>query len=118
MFLSKKNARGEPVKSEFGPWMLKALRVLAKMRRLRGTSLDIFGRSDERRMERRLIDDYRDAIESILPTLNRSNLAQAVEIADLPDGVRGFGHVKKRSVDEMEEKKAQLLASWVEAKAA
>jgi indolepyruvate ferredoxin oxidoreductase len=108
--LGRRNARGEPVKSEFGPWMFRVLRWLARMRKLRGTALDPFGRTEERRMERRLIADYREMIEGVLGDLSPATLPLAVDLAGLPDQVRGFGHVKRRSVEEMEARKAELLA--------
>ena len=96
--LAKKDANGHLVKAEYGSWMWQAFRLLAKMKRLRGTAFDLFGRSAERRMERRLIGEYRDVVLALLERLSRDNLALAVEIAALPDKVRGFGHVKEKAV--------------------
>ena len=92
--LSKRDANGHLVKQQYGPWMFKAFKLLAKLKFLRGTSLDVFGKTEERRMERQLIEDYKAAIEGLLPTLSATNLANAVELAGLPEQIRGFGHVK------------------------
>ena len=87
---------GEPRKRAYGPWMLKAFRVLAKMRRLRGTALDVFGSTAERRMERRLIGDYEAMVDELLGKLAPHNHALAVELASIPEHIRGYGHVKER----------------------
>ncbi len=95
---AKHDANGRPIKQEYGAWMGAALRVLAKMKFLRGTKLDVFGYTAERRMERALISEYHEDIERILTTLDELNLTQAVELASWPERVRGFGHVKEASV--------------------
>jgi indolepyruvate ferredoxin oxidoreductase len=102
---------GKPVKSEYGPWMMAGFRLLAKMKRLRGTRLDVFGRTAERRMERQLITDYHALLETLLasPSLARSELA--LELACLPDMIRGFGHVKEANVARARQRQAELLAS-------
>jgi indolepyruvate ferredoxin oxidoreductase len=74
--------------------MWQAFKLLAKLKFLRGTALDVFGRTEERRLERQVIEDYRATIEALLPKLSESNLAQAVELANVPEQIRGFGHVK------------------------
>ena len=68
---------GLPRKMEFGPWMLHAFRLLARFKGLRGTRLDPFGWTEERRMERRLIGEYRSMVEGLLPTLSPANHATA-----------------------------------------
>jgi indolepyruvate ferredoxin oxidoreductase len=103
---------GERRKGTFGPWMLRAMGVLARLKRLRGTALDPFGWTQERRMERRLRDEYRQMIEGLLPALTPEKHDLAVRLADLPDLVRGFGHVKARNVLRYEEERAALLAAW------
>ncbi|MEK0084804.1 indolepyruvate ferredoxin oxidoreductase family protein [Benzoatithermus flavus] len=103
---------GEPRKSTFGPWMLRAMAVLARGKALRGTVLDPFGWTEERRLERRLRDEYRATIASLLPGLAPENHGVAVRIASLPDLVRGFGHVKRQSVERYESERAALLAEW------
>jgi len=116
--LARKNERGELQKQEFGGWMLGAFRVLARLRGLRGTAFDPFGRSAERREERALIDEYRAAIEELLPTLDAGRLALAVEIASVPEDIRGYGHVKARHLAAARPKWAGLRAQWRDAQRA
>jgi indolepyruvate ferredoxin oxidoreductase len=101
---------GEPRKRAFGPWMLKAFRVLAKLRRLRGTPLDVFGRTEERRMERALIGEYEAIVDEVLSRLAPHNAEIALALAQLPDAFRGYGHVKARNVEAAKRKEAELLA--------
>ena len=89
-------ATGEPKKMSFGPWMLTAFRVLSKFRFLRGTALDPFGRSHERRTERQLIADYEALIDSLIAELTPANHATAVALAAIPEKIRGYGPVKQR----------------------
>ena len=103
---------GEPGKMQFGPWMMAAFKVLARLKFLRGTALDIFGRTAERRMERALIGEYEAAVETLLAGLTRDNHALAVEIASLPEAIRGYGHVKAKSVDAARKKRDELLARF------
>ena len=83
--IATKNAKGELQKQRFGPWMLSAFRVLARLKGLRGTPFDPFGRSEERRVERELIEEYRESIEEVLRALGPANLALATEIARIPE---------------------------------
>lgn len=106
--LAKRDSKGHLVKQEFGGWMLTALRALARLKRLRGTPLDVFGYTAERRMERALLREYEALIEALLPTLAASNVAQAAELARLPEKIRGFGHVKDRNVAAYREQLAAL----------
>jgi len=94
----RRNAQGQPLKSEFGPWMLKALQMLVPLRRLRGTVLDPFGRTAERRMERQLIADYVAQVELIVACLDKVKFETALALAKLPEQIRGFGHVKEEAV--------------------
>jgi indolepyruvate ferredoxin oxidoreductase len=96
--VSKKNSKGELQKQPFGPWMLTAFKLLAKLKGLRGTAFDVFGKTEERKMERALIAEYRTSIEKLLPSLNASNASTAIEIARIPEQIKGFGHVKERNV--------------------
>jgi indolepyruvate ferredoxin oxidoreductase len=107
--LAKRNATGELVKREYGAWMFRLFGLLARLRRLRGTAFDPFGRSAERRMERQLVADYEADLERLLATLDRERLPLAVRIASLPEEIRGFGHVKERSVKAALARRAQLL---------
>jgi indolepyruvate ferredoxin oxidoreductase len=93
---AKRNTAGELQKRSFGPWMQAAFRLLAPLKVLRGGPLDIFGYTQERREERALVQEYRAALESMLPQLNADNRDAAVAFARLPEQVRGFGHVKAR----------------------
>jgi indolepyruvate ferredoxin oxidoreductase len=92
----KKDAQGNPVKTTFGPWMMKSFEVLAQLKGLRGTRLDIFGYTEERKTERRLIGEYEGLIDYMAARLSPANHATAVALASLPEKIRGFGHVKER----------------------
>jgi indolepyruvate ferredoxin oxidoreductase len=109
---AKKDKEGHLVKQEFGPWMMKAFGLMAKMKGLRGGALDIFGYSAERKMERALIGDYRKTVGGLLARLNDGNLTQAVAIASIPEDIRGYGHVKERHLKTAKEKEAALLAAF------
>jgi indolepyruvate ferredoxin oxidoreductase len=115
---ARKDAKGHLVKAEFGSWMMGAFKLLAKMKGLRGGAFDVFGYTAERKMERALIGEYRQLVESLLPGLNADNHATAVELASLPEHIRGFGHVKEKAVAEYRVKKAALLANYAEKRAA
>ncbi|MBM3560614.1 MAG: indolepyruvate ferredoxin oxidoreductase family protein, partial [Alphaproteobacteria bacterium] len=101
---------GELQKRAYGPWMLTAFRMLAKFKGLRGTKWDIFGKTEERQMERRLIGEYRAAIEEGLATLTPETHATVLQLAGLPEQIRGFGHVKERSVKLAKTREANLIA--------
>jgi indolepyruvate ferredoxin oxidoreductase len=103
---------GEPVKRRYGPWMLSAFRTLARLKVLRGTPLDVFGRTEERRMERALITEYEETIDILIAGLTPENHALARDIARVPEQIRGFGHVKAQSVERARELRAQLLAEF------
>src|SRR3546814_10189164 len=99
--LAKTNKEtGEPRKIAFGPWMMTAFGMLSRLKFLRGTPLDPFGRTEERRTERRLIAEYEATVEELLSHLTADNQAAAVEVARIPDQIRGFGHVKLRNRSE------------------
>ncbi|MCM2327623.1 MAG: indolepyruvate ferredoxin oxidoreductase family protein [Lysobacter sp.] len=103
-------ATGEPRKAAYGPWMLKAMAVLAKFRWLRGTAFDPFGRSQERREERRLIEEYEELLGEIAERLAPATLAVAVDLASLPEHIRGYGPVKARHLAQAAERRTALLA--------
>jgi indolepyruvate ferredoxin oxidoreductase len=96
----------------YGPWMISVFRILAKLRGLRGTPLDIFGRSEERRTERRLIGEYEAVLEEIISRLSAANHPTAVELAALPLEIRGFGHVKQANLNRAKTKEAALLTHF------
>ncbi len=110
--LSPLNDKGEPLKRPFGPWIRTAFGVLARLKGLRGSALDVFGYTTERRMERELIQEYRSTIEELLRRLTSERLAQAVEIAQLPQDIRGFGHVKAAHLARVRPRWSSLMAQW------
>jgi len=117
---AKKNAQGEGVKRHFGPVTMVAFKWLARLKGLRGTALDVFGRTEERRTERALIQAYRDTLSEVLAGLTavqgqadaQARYALALEIASIPEDIRGFGHVKARHIAAARQKWQGLLARW------
>jgi indolepyruvate ferredoxin oxidoreductase len=93
------DARGWPRKREFGAWMIPVFRLLASLRRLRGTRIDPFGMTAERRMERALIAEFENRVEQLLGALDATNLDLATEIVGLYMDIRGYGPVKEQAVD-------------------
>lgn len=89
---------GELIKRQFGPWMLSAFKWLTRFKGLRGGGLDFFGKTEERRHERQMIEDYIKLLDEIIGSLNAGNHAAAVALASVPDEIRGYGHVKEKSV--------------------
>ena len=111
--IAKPDARtGEPKKMRFGPWMMTLFKVLARMKGLRGGALDVFGRTEERRTERALIGEYEKTIEALLPALSAQNHSLAVQIASVPEEIRGYGHIKLKSIDAARARTDQLLARY------
>jgi indolepyruvate ferredoxin oxidoreductase len=110
--LAKKNAQGELIKQRYGAWMRTAFGVLARLKGLRGTALDPFGRTEERRTERALIGEYRASIDELLHSLSANNLDLAVEIARVPEQIRGYGHVKARHLATVRPLWQSLMARW------
>ncbi len=109
---SKRNEKGELQKRKFGPAMLTGFKLLARMKGLRGTALDIFGRTEERRTERALIGEYRASIERVMAELNAGNHALAVEIARIPEQIKGYGHVKERHLALARTQWERLMQQW------
>jgi indolepyruvate ferredoxin oxidoreductase len=103
--LAQRNDQGELQKRSYGAWMLTGFKVLARLKGLRGTPLDVFGYTEERRTERALIGQYRSGIESLLGRLNEQTRERALAVARWPEQIKGFGHVKERHV-------AQAQAQW------
>ena len=101
---------GHPRKMSFGAWMLPAFRLLAKGKRLRGTWLDIFGKTAERRLERQLIADYEAMVLEIERRLAPETHRVSVALASLPDEIKGYGHVKLANVETAKKKREGLLA--------
>ena len=112
LFARRNKATGEPKKTTFGPWIFPVFRVLARFRFLRGTALDPFGYTLERRTERRLIADYEALLSEILGRLTPENHAAAVGLASIPEKIRGFGHVKMRHLQTAKAEEAALLEQF------
>src|SRR5207244_1171988 len=103
---------GEPRKMRFGPWVGFLFKILSSLRGLRGTPLDIFGYTAERRTERALIREYEQTVEQLLAELSPQNHALAVQIASLPEEIRGYGHIKLKSVVAARKKRYELLRDY------
>ena len=110
-------ATGVAKKSSYGPWMMKAFRTLAKLRRFRGSAFDVFGRTDERKMERRLLAEYEAMIDEILGKLAPFNHKLAVDLAGVPEHIRGYGHVKERHAKDAKARETVLLGEFRSAQA-
>jgi indolepyruvate ferredoxin oxidoreductase len=103
---------GEPRKMSFGPWMLTVFALLAKLKFLRGTALDPFGYTAERKIERRLVGDYEMLLDELLARLSPDNHHLAVGLAAIPEKIRGFGHVKGRHLTAAKADEAALLEQF------
>ena len=115
--LAKRDEHGRLQKKEYGPWMFRAFGLLAKLKFLRGGRFDVFGHTAERRGERQLIADYEQTLQELLGSLDARRLALAVEIASIPEHIRGYGHVKEAHLHEAKAREAALLATWRNPKA-
>jgi indolepyruvate ferredoxin oxidoreductase len=107
--LSKTNDKGQLIKSKYGPWVRSGFALLARMKGLRGTALDVFGYTEERKGERALIAQYRQIIESQIDALNEQNHAKALEVARVAELIKGYGHVKARNLEAAQVKWGSLL---------
>jgi len=103
---------GRPKKRSFGPWIFPVLAGLAKLKRLRGTWLDPFGWMAERRLERQLIEDYERMLNDILPSLSPGRHETAVDLAKVPEKIRGFGPVKAAAIERAKQMEHDLLAAY------
>lgn len=112
--MAKTDHKGHLVKKRFGQWMLRAFALLAKFKGLRGTRFDPFGFTEERKMERALRDQYLANLDLICDQLDARNHDLAVAIAEVPDDIRGFGHVKEAAVRAAAEREKSLWAGWPE----
>jgi len=115
LFAHRDPATGQPRKSEYGAWMLGGFRILARLRRLRGTPFDPFGYTAERRVERALIGEYEQLVERLLGGLRLDNYDAGVALLSLPERIRGYGHVKDRNVAEVRQEQAKLLEQFANA---
>ena len=104
-------ATGRPAKRSYGPWLGRMLKLMASLKGLRGTAFDPFGRSAERRMERRLVKRQEDILDEIALKLTPANHAGAVELAGLPLEMKGYGPVKAANVEKAEARQERLLAA-------
>ena len=107
--LAARDADGKLVKRRFGPWMMGAFSVLARFKGLRGTPFDPFGRTAERRRERQLVEDYFALVELFCTSLTLENIDAALELARLPEKIRGYGHVKEKAMDAAQQSRALLM---------
>ena len=110
LFSRRDKETGLPKKREFGPWVGRVFPLLARLKVLRGTPLDLFGYTAERKMERQLISEYEQRMLDLIGRLNAANHATAVQIASLPAQIRGFGHVKEANVEKVRAMEPELLA--------
>lgn len=110
--ISKQDVHGHLIKQRFGSWMTGAFGVLRHFKSLRNTWLDPFGKTEERRQERQLITDYFDLIDTFSESLTEDNFSSAIKLAQLPDMIRGYGHVKERNMEIAAAKKDELLAQY------
>ncbi len=111
--IAKTNAKGELQKQKFGPLMLTGFKVIKHFKWLRGTALDVFGYTEERRTERALIAQYQSSVDNMLGNLSANNHALAVEMARIPEQIKGFGHIKARNLAAARQKWEALKAQWV-----
>ena len=112
LFSSRDAHNGEPVKTAYGAWILSAMNLLARFKFLRGTAFDPFGKTSERKMERRLIEEYEQTIEELLRGLSKKNHALAVEIARIPEQFRGYDLIKQKHVESAKSQENELLKEF------
>ncbi|WP_371223778.1 indolepyruvate ferredoxin oxidoreductase family protein [Roseovarius sp. 2305UL8-3] len=109
--LARIGSDGRPIKREFGAWMERPMRVLARLKALRGTPFDPFGYTAERKMERALIRQYEEDMRDVLPLLSEATGPAILALAELPLSIRGFGPVKHAHVAKAEKRRAELFAT-------
>lgn len=109
---SKKDENGHLKKKSFGPWMKTGFKILKRFKWLRGTRFDPFGWTEERRLERKIRDQYIDNVDRLLADLTEKNLDLAVAIAEIPDDIRGYGHIKEEAISIAAEKESELWQHW------
>ncbi|WP_423195446.1 MULTISPECIES: indolepyruvate ferredoxin oxidoreductase family protein [unclassified Cupriavidus] len=110
--LARHDDKGHLIKRRFGPSTMTLFRLLARLKGLRGGVFDIFGRTEERRTERALIGEYRALLDELVAGLTPANHETAVALANLPDDIRGFGHVKANNLAAVRGKWARLLEQF------
>jgi len=107
--MGRRNSDGSPRKSTFGGWMMAGFKMLAALRGLRGTMLDPFSRTAERRMERALLARYESDLDGVLGSLDAHRIDAAAALASLPQLIRGYGHVKQASIGRADAERERLL---------
>jgi indolepyruvate ferredoxin oxidoreductase len=113
--LPGRDPSGRPRKRAFGGWILILFRILAAVKGLRGTAFDPFGYTAERRMERRLVEDYRALVSGVADRLDQANFPAAVELARAAAEIGGYGPVKNASVNAYQARLRTLLEAFEEA---
>ncbi len=112
LFAKRDSVTGQLRKRSYGPWVLGVFKFLARLKGLRGGPFDIFGKTAERRHERQMIEHYTQLVCDIAQALSPANHAVAVQLANLPDEVRGYGHVKEASIERARQAEQKLLAEF------
>jgi indolepyruvate ferredoxin oxidoreductase len=110
--LAKRNAKGELTKSTFGPWMMRAFGVLSRLKGLRASPFDVFGYTEERRTERALRDDYQQLVLALAQGLSPNKLGQAIELANVVEPIKGFGHVRAKHMAAARSRWQALWQAW------
>ena len=110
--MGHKDSKGKPIKTTFGPWVLKVFKVMAGMKGLRGGMFDIFGYTAERKGERAMIDEQEKLLAELCKDLTRERFTTAVQLADLPLQIKGYGHVKDANAEAAAKRRAELLTEF------
>jgi indolepyruvate ferredoxin oxidoreductase len=108
----KRPGTGIPAKRTFGPWMMRGFEVLSRLKFLRGTPFDLFGYTQERKIERALRDDYIALVHSLVTGLTPHNSGAALKLAQLPEKIRGYGHVKLANLAAAQKEQAELTRQF------
>jgi indolepyruvate ferredoxin oxidoreductase len=112
LFSKRDPVTGHLLKTEFGPWMMKAFSLLARGKFLRGTAFDVFGYSEERKQERSDIAEYENVLTLLQKDLSDNNYDLAVQVVELAGKMRGYGHVKDRNREKLALQQKNLLAQF------
>ena len=112
LFAPKDPHSGVLKKIAFGPWILPIFGLLAKLKFLRGSAFDIFGYTQERKLERKMIEEYFDTMKNVVAKLDHENYELAVQLAEIPEKIRGFGHIKEKNIREAKVQEEKLLKSF------
>jgi indolepyruvate ferredoxin oxidoreductase len=110
---AKRDDKGHLVKNAYGAWMMKVFGLLSRAKMLRGSLLDPFSYTSERKRERQLLKDYQAMLEVIVENLGADNHDAAVALASYPDRIRGYGHVKRLAMDQADHNRRELWAAFV-----